>query len=87
MTIQLYHRWGCPYSARVRDFIDEHQLGGRIEYVELGEVEGAETKLTELTGRSQVPCLVVDGKPMLESSEITQWLQTNLVNSQSGARP
>ena len=86
MTIQLYHRWRCPYSAHVRDFIDEHQLGERIEYVELGEVEGAETKLTELTGRSQVPCLVVDGKPMLESSEITQWLQTNLVNSQSGAR-
>ena len=87
MTIQLYHRWRCPYSARVRDFIDEHQLGRQIAYVELGEVEEAETKLAELTGQSQVPCLVVDGKPMLESAEIVQWLQTNLVNSQGQARP
>ncbi len=87
MTIQLYHRWRCPYSARVRDFIDEHQLGAQIEYIELGEVDGAETQLSELTGRSQVPCLVVDGKPMLESSEIVQWLQTNVVGAPGTARP
>ncbi len=87
MALQLYHRWRCPYSARVRDFIDEHSLGDKIEYVELGEVEGAEAGLNDITGRSQVPCLVVDGKPILESAEITQWLQTNLVNSVGEARP
>jgi glutathione S-transferase len=80
--IQLYHRWHCPYSARVRDFIDEQKLGPKIEYVELGEVERADTNLAGIAGRSQVPCLVVDGKPILESSDIVQWLKENLVNSQ-----
>ncbi len=81
MNIQLFHKWQCPYSARVRDFIDEHQLGSRIEYVEINEVEGAQDKLAQMTGKSQVPCLVVDGKPLLESAEIVQWLRQNLVAS------
>ncbi len=83
MAVQLYHRWHCPYSARVRDFIDEHQLGSRIEYVELGEVEDAETRLAEMTGRSQVPCLVIDGNPILESADIVQWLRSHLVDKES----
>ncbi len=84
MTIELYHRWRCPYSARVRDFIDANQLGDRIQYVELGEVADAEATLSAMTGRSQVPCLVVDGKPLLESADIVQWLDQNLVNQRPG---
>jgi glutathione S-transferase len=78
MTIQLYHRWRCPYSARVRDAIDAHGLKDRIEMLELSEAPGAEDRLQELTGGGQVPCLVVDGKPMLESADIVRWLEANL---------
>ena len=81
MNLQLFHKWQCPYSARVRDFVDEHGLGDRIDYVEIQEVEGAKERLAAMTGKSQVPCLVVDGKPMLESGAIVQWLQQNLVKS------
>ena len=81
MNLQLFHKWHCPYSARVRDFVDEHGLGDRIDYVEIQEVEGAKERLAGMTGKSQVPCLVVDGKPMLESGAIVQWLQQNLVKS------
>ena len=81
MNLQLFHKWQCPYSARVRDFIDEHQLGDKIQYVEIHEVDGAQEKLAELTGKSQVPCLVIDGKPMLESRDIVKWLQQNLAAS------
>ena len=81
MPIQLYHRWHCPYSKRVRDFVDENALGENIEFLELGEAEGAEAKLTDLTGLSQVPCLVVDGEPILESADIVDWLRTNLMET------
>ena len=81
MAIQLYHRWHCPYSARVRDFVDAHQLADRIDYVELSEVPGSEAKLVELTGTSQVPCLVVDGVPKQESADINEWLDQNLVKA------
>ncbi|HEY8381555.1 MAG TPA: glutaredoxin [Microvirga sp.] len=84
MTLQLYHRWQCPYSKRVRDYIDEHRLNDRIEFIELGEAPDAEDRLDDLTGRSQVPCLVIDGEPMLESGDIVQWLQTNLTDRGKG---
>ena len=84
MTLQLYHRWHCPYSKRVRDYIDEHRLNDRIEFIELGEAPDAEDRLDALTGRSQVPCLVIDGEPMLESGDIVQWLQTNLADRGKG---
>jgi len=85
MLIQLYHRWHCPYSKRVRDFVDENALGRKIEYLELGEAEGAAEKLADMTGGSQVPCLVVDGEPILESADIVRWLRTNLVESSARA--
>ena len=81
MLIQLYHRWHCPYSKRVRDFVDQNALGEKVEYLELGEAEGAEDKLADLTGGSQVPCLVVDGEPILESADIVDWLRTNLAET------
>ena len=81
MRIELYHRWHCPYSKRVRDFVDENALGEKVEYLELGEAEGAEDKLADLTGGSQVPCLVVDGEPILQSADIVDWLRTNLVET------
>ncbi len=86
MKLELIHKWQCPYSARVRDFIDEQGLKDQIDYTEINEVEGAKDKLAELTGKSQVPCLVVDGKPMLESGDIVQWLQQNLAGQQGAAR-
>ncbi len=84
MPLQLYHRLHCPYSKRVRDHIDEHKLNDQIEYIEIGEDPSAEERLNALTGRSQVPCLVIDGEPMLESGDIVQWLQTNLADKGRG---
>ena len=78
MALQLYHRWHCPYSKRVRDYIEQQGLGDRIEFIEIGEVDGAEAKLADLTGHAQVPCLVIDGKPKLESRDIVDWLGANL---------
>ncbi len=86
MKLELIHKWQCPYSARVRDFIDEQGLNDQIDYTEINEVEGAKDKLVQLTGKSQVPCLVIDGQPMLESGEIVQWLQQNLSGAQGAAR-
>jgi len=81
LNLRLFHKWQCPYSARVRSFIDENGLGDRIDYVEITEVEGARDKLAELTGKTQVPCLVVDGRPILDSADIIDWLRQNAVRA------
>ena len=34
-------------------------------------------ELKKLGGKSQVPCLIIDGKPMYESDVIINWLGEN----------
>ncbi len=81
MQVQLYHKWHCPYSARVRDFIDEHRIEG-IQLIDAEDAHAAE-ELVGLTDQFQVPCLVVGGKPLLESSEIISWIQKHLATADS----
>lgn len=86
MKLELIHKWACPYSARVRDFIEERGLNEQIAYLEVNETEGAKDRLEQLTGKTQVPCLVADGEPILESRDIIQWLEQNLGGAQGAAR-
>ena len=86
MKLELIHKWACPYSARVRDFIEERGLKDRITFTEVTETEDAKDRLAQLTGTTQVPCLVADGQPILESRDIIQWLDQNLGGSQGAAR-
>ncbi|MCC2650736.1 MAG: glutaredoxin [Microvirga sp.] len=86
LKLELIHKWACPYSARVRDFIEERGLQERIAFQEVNETEGAKDRLVQLTGKTQVPCLVAEGEPILESKDIIEWLDRNLGSTQ-GAVP
>ena len=86
MKLELIHKWTCPYSAQVRDFIEGNGLKDRVDYLEINETEGAKDRLSQLTGKTQVPCLVIDGEPKLESRDIIQWLDQNLVSAQGAER-
>jgi len=86
LQLELIHKWACPYSARVRDFIEERGFKDQIAFMEVSESEGARDRLEQLTGKTQVPCLVADGEPILESRDIIQWLDQNLGGAQGAAR-
>lgn len=86
MKLELIHKWACPYSARVRDFIEERGFQDRIAFTEITETEGAKDRLAQLTGKTQVPCLVADGEPILESLDIIQWLDRNLGGAQGAVK-
>ncbi len=85
MKLELIHKWACPYSARVRDFIEERGLKDQIAFTEVTETEDAKDRLAQMTGKTQVPCLVADGEPILESRDIIQWLDRNLGGAQGAA--
>jgi glutathione S-transferase len=86
LKLELIHKWACPYSARVRDFIEERGLKDQIAFMEVDESEGAKDRLAQLTGKTQVPCLVADGEPILESRDIIQWLDQNVGGGQGAAQ-
>jgi glutathione S-transferase len=83
MRIELFHKQDCPFSARVREFIDEKHLRNQIEFHDVDEGKSTRARLVGLAGKEQVPCLVLDGEPILESEDIMQWLDTNLAHRDS----
>ena len=78
MKIELYHLQECSFSSKVRRYITEKKLNSFIEYHDV-QNENNSRKLEDLTGDEQVPCLVVDGNPILESEEIIKWLDDHLL--------
>ena len=62
----------CPYCVRV--FRAADSLGLEIPMRDTKRDPSAREALIGHTGRTQVPCLVIDGQPLLESADIVAWL-------------
>ena len=70
----LYGRESCPYCVRVYRAIDKLEISHIIEH--RNTVYGGEWRadLRDKTGRTQVPCMFIDGEAMFESLDIIDWL-------------
>ena len=73
--LTLYYFPSCPYCRLVLDCID--RLGIEIPMRDTRTEDGARDDLIAIGGKSQVPCLIIDGKPLYESGDIVRWLEAN----------
>lgn len=74
----LYMRTSCPYCNVVMEAIEQINNNLNIEIIDLDVRRDQIQYLVEQTGKRQVPCLFIDGEPLLESREIANWiLNTN----------
>ncbi len=71
----LYKFDSCPFCRRVARAIDD--LGLSIATRDTRKEPGAREELLARTGRTQVPCLFIDGEPLFESADIVDWLRAN----------
>ena len=69
----LYKFDACPYCRKVARVID--RLGLAVSYRDTDEDYKAWGELKRIGGKEQVPCLLVDGKPMYESEDIVAYLE------------
>ena len=77
VELKLYKFDSCPFCRRVLDFLREHPIP--LEYRDTRQDEGARDDLIQIGGINQVPCLVIDGKPMYESADIIEYLKKEFV--------
>lgn len=76
MKLELYKFDSCPYCQRVLKAIRD---SGRTD-VTLHDIRKSEEDrlfLIENGGKQQVPCLFIDGKPLYESLDIIDWLDSH----------
>ena len=74
-VLVLFKFDSCPYCRRVARVISELQLD--IPTRDTRQERTARSELFGETGRTQVPCLFIDGEPMFESEDIIVWLREN----------
>ena len=75
MQITLYHFQGCPYCARVRDYLSQANIA--LPMKDTHANPDYRDELIKIGGKPQVPCLVVDDKAIYESLDIIEWLKKN----------
>lgn len=69
----LYKGEDCPYCQDVMRGIEGLDLP--LSFRDAGGDAAAARELRKLIGVAQIPCLVIDGVPMLESQDILAWLR------------
>lgn len=72
-NLVLYHKEACPFCKRVTRFLERE--GIEIPMKDIKKDPGAQEELLELGGTDQVPMLLIDGKPLYESSDIIKYFQ------------
>lgn len=77
MKLELYYRTFCPFSRKVVEFIEEN--GIEVALHNLQEDPAHKDALITRGGKEQVPCLLIDDKPLYESGDIIEWLSKNKV--------
>ncbi len=73
--LKLYSSNRCPFCRKVTSFMAVNNISVPI----VDPYESAETMFAfkDLTGKTQVPCLIIDGVPMHESDDIIIWMKEN----------
>ncbi len=72
--LELYFYPQCPYCQIVLNALRSTGLESVVKYYNTIEEPQRREKLIKDTGRSTVPCLYIDDKPMHESSDIAEWI-------------
>ncbi len=70
----LYKFDSCPYCRRVLRTLGDLHVD--VELRDTRDDRHNGTLLYEQTGRTQVPCLFIDGVPLFESRDIVDWLRS-----------
>lgn len=71
----LYYSLECPHCIRVMDYLSK--LNKSVEIKDISDSKEVKEELRVIGGKSQVPCLTIDGKALYESLDIIRWISEN----------
>lgn len=73
---QLYYKKTCPYCQKVLRFMEANHL--TMDTRDTTQ-PGNQNDLIRIGGKKQVPCLIINGKPLYESDDIIEYLRDSFV--------
>lgn len=75
MKLKLYYYLACPYCRKVLDYLANKEV--EVELADIRKDPALRDELIEIGGKSQVPCLSIDGDALYESDDIIEWFETH----------
>lgn len=75
--LTLYYFPSCPFCVRVLNHMKHNNID--IPKKDIMSDSHARAELMKIGGKTQVPCLVIDGEPLYESLDIINWIDENLL--------
>lgn len=76
MDLVLYMKPTCPFCVKVIKYLDSRNISVKMK--NLSENPSYIDELIQIGGKKQVPCLVIDGKPLYESDDIIEWFENHM---------
>jgi glutaredoxin len=73
--LTLYYFDTCPFCIRVLRYLEGRGIS--IPMKNTMQDASAREELMQIGGKTQVPCLVIDGQPLYESADIVSWFEEN----------
>lgn len=77
MKLELFYYDECPYCQIVLEVIDDQELNSKVTLCNVRKNPQFRDRHQKTAGRTTVPCLYIDDKPMFESRDIARWLEVN----------
>ena len=73
--LTLYYKPTCPYCIKVLHFLEQNDISVSLKNID--ENSQNRNELLRIGGKTQIPCLVINGKALYESDDIIQWFEKN----------
>ena len=70
----LYVKSACGFSLKTLWAVDNLHLNGKFPVKNVTDDAAANAEMVKLSGQDKAPCMIVDGKPLLEADEIVKHL-------------
>lgn len=77
LNLALYMFPACPFCQRV--LAQAQQLNMSLPMYDIHQDPEARERLRSVGGRTTVPCLFINGKPLYESEDIMRYLREQVV--------
>ncbi|MES2199317.1 MAG: glutathione S-transferase N-terminal domain-containing protein [Chlamydiota bacterium] len=74
-SLELYYLPWCPYCQKVISYLQV--IHKTVPLENLQRNPKAKADLQRIGGKTQVPCLIINGYPLYESDAIVRWLSEN----------
>ncbi len=73
--LTLYYKPTCPYCIKILHFLEQNDMSVSLKNID--ENSQNRNELLRIGGKTQIPCLVINGKALYESDDIIQWFEKN----------